>query len=196
MNAHVLSPAVAAIIAAFIASTAHAAVINNGSFELPQVPVGSYTNFDTGSNQIPGWTVVGPQVSVVSGALTAGSLKAPAQDKSQFLDLTGYLLNSPDNGVTQTIDTIPGTRYTLSFWIGNIVDPGGTYGTTSTVRVFINGEEKMPFTNSGGGGTNTMNWEQFTTSFTATSTSTAIAFFNGDPPNDNSNALDNITIVP
>lgn len=196
MNTRVLSPIVAATIAASICSTAHAAVINNGSFELPTVPDGSYTNFGTGSNLISGWTVVGPQASIVSGALTAGSLTFPAQEGSQWLDLTGYLSNSRDDGVTQTIATIPGTTYTLSFWVGNIVDPGSTYGKTSTVELSLNGGPREPFTNADGTGANVMNWKQFTRSFTANSASTVITFFNGDPADDNNNGLDSIAILP
>jgi hypothetical protein len=86
--------------------------------------------------------------------------------------------------------------YTLSFWIGNIVDPGGTYGKTSTVEVSINGGPRIPFTNADETGATAMNRKQFTTSFTANSASTTIAFFNGDPGNDNSNGLDNIAILP
>lgn len=197
MNTSVLSPIVAAIIAAFISSTAHADDISNGSFELPQVPGSSYSNFGTGSNLIiSNWTVVGSQVSIVSGTFSSESLKAPAQEGNQWLDLTGERSNKTENGVTQTISTIPGTMYNLWFWVGNIVDPGNIFGKTSTVQVSINGGTKMPFENTDGAGTNTMNWKQFRIPFTATSTSTTIAFFNGDPPEDNSNALDNITIDP
>jgi hypothetical protein len=35
-------------------------LITNGSFESPVVPVGSFTNFASGSTGITGWTVVGP----------------------------------------------------------------------------------------------------------------------------------------
>lgn len=196
MPARVLSPIAAAIIVAATCSAVQAAVINNGSFELPKVPDGSFTNFDTGSSLLTGWAVVGTQVSIVSGALGAGSMTFPAQEGSQWLDLTGYRTNSRDDGVTQTVATIPGTRYTLSFWVGNVVDPGGTYGSTSTVEVSINGGQRMPFTNKDGAGMTSMNWQQFTHPFTANATSTTITFFNGDPADDNSNGLDNVVILP
>ena len=38
---------------------AKAGLNTNGSFESPVVPVGSFTNFASGSTLIPGWTVVG-----------------------------------------------------------------------------------------------------------------------------------------
>jgi len=40
-----------------------------------------------------------------------------------------------------------------------------------------------------------MLYQQFTTTFVASSTSTALAFLNGDPTTDTSNALDNITLT-
>jgi hypothetical protein len=60
------------------------------------------------------------------------------------------------------------------------------------VNVLVNGTQIQAATNSGGG--TTLTWQQFTTSFVATSASTTIGFFNGDPPTDNSNGLDNIVL--
>jgi len=40
-----------------------------------------------------------------------------------------------------------------------------------------------------------MLYQQFTTTFLASSTSTALAFLNGDAANDTANALDNITLT-
>ncbi len=39
-----------------------------------------------------------------------------------------------------------------------------------------------------------MNWQQFTYLFKATSSTTTLGFFNGDPGFDNSNGLDNIVV--
>ena len=41
-----------------------------------------------------------------------------------------------------------------------------------------------------------MTWEQFTTSFLATSSSTTLEFLNEDPLSDNSNGLDNGVVTP
>jgi PEP-CTERM motif len=38
-------------------------------------------------------------------------------------------------------------------------------------------------------------WEQFTTSFTATGSSTTLDFLNADPGSDNSNGLDNVVLT-
>ena len=195
MKTYLLSPIVGAIMAISLVPAAHANLFTNASFESPLVPVGGFTNFGTGSTGITGWTVVGPQASVVSGVFTQNGISFPAQSGNQWLDLTGFNTNTIE-GVTQTVGTTPGTMYTLSFWVGNIVNPGGIFGTTSTVDVSINGGPSLAFTNSGGAGTASLNWAQFTTSFTASSASTILTFLNGDPANDNSNGLDNIVLNP
>jgi HpiC1 cyclase/PEP-CTERM motif len=169
------------------------ASVTNGSFEMPIVPVGGFTNFNTGSTAIPGWTVVGPQVSIVSGSYTSLGISFPAQVGTQWLDLTGDVANSHADGVTQTVSTTAGTNYTLSYYVGNVVDPSGVFGKTSTVDVYVNGILVQASTNSGGG--TTQAWEQFQTSFLATSSSTLIEFLNGDPSSDNSNGLDNVVLT-
>ena len=176
--------------------SAQADLITNGSFETPLAPAGFFTNFGTGSTNITGWTVVGPEASIVSNTFVSECCSFPAQDGKQWLDLTGDLANSVE-GVQQTVPTIAGTTYDLSFWVGNIFDPGGAYGTTSTVDVRlggINGTLLGAFTNDSTT-TGTQVWEQFTTSFVATGSSTTLDFLNGDPSNDNANGLDNVQLV-
>jgi hypothetical protein len=167
-------------------------LITNGSFEAPTVPSASFTSFARGSSAITGWTVVGPlgtSVSIVHRLYTSGGFSFPAQESAQWLDLTGLVVNQPE-GVQQAVLTTPGTRYVLSFWVGN-VGPG--YGTTSTVEVDINGLSAGSFTNSTPA--TTLRWQQFSFPFVATGSSTTIAFLNRDPLGDNSNGLDNISLV-
>ena len=165
-------------------------LITNGSFESPVVPSGSYLNFFPLSPP-PGWTVVGPEVSIVSGTYSAGCCTFPAEDGNQWLDLTGPGTNSLE-GIEQAVATTPGTQYTLSFWVGNVNDPFGVFGTTSTVLLSINGGPNQPFTNSVN--STTLSWQQFTTTFTASGSTTTIEFLNGDPITDNSNGLDNVVL--
>jgi hypothetical protein len=177
---------------------AKAGLITNGSFEAPVVPVGSFTNFASGSTLIHGWTVVGAAggVSIVNGTFAQECCVFPAEDGVQWLDLTGDNTNSVE-GVEQTIATTAGTSYTVSFWIGNTFDPSGLFGTTSTVDVRtggLGGSLLGAFTNSSTT-TGTLVWQQFTTSFTASGSSTTLDFLNADPGNDNSNGLDNISVV-
>ena len=185
----------AVLILVFAASAARANSIVNGSFETPLVPNGIFTNFITGSTGITGWTVVGPEVSIVSTNYVALGFTFPAEDGTQWLDLTGDGTNSVE-GVTQTLATTPGTAYDLSYFVGNQVNPGGIWGTTSTVNVMVDGVLIQTAVNSMGAGGTTQVWEQFTTSFLATSSSTTLEFLNGDPRNDNSNGLDNVVVTP
>jgi len=173
---------------------AQANLMNNGSFETPAVPVGSFTSFPSGSVSIPGWTVVGGGgVAIVSGTFSQECCTFPAEDGAQWLDLTGDLSNSVE-GVEQTVASTAGTNYTLSFWIGNIFDPTGIFGTTSAVNVIAGGTSLGTFTN-GSTITGTQVWQKFTTSFTATGSSTTIDFLNADSTNDNSNGLDNVVLT-
>jgi hypothetical protein len=170
-------------------------LIVNGSFESPVVPVGGFTNFVNGSTLINGWTVVGPQASIVSGTFSQECCTFPAEDGAQWLDLTGFNANSPE-GVEQTIATTPNTQYTLSFFVGNIHDPGGVFGTTSSVSVFLGGPSGTLLDTVTNSSTTagTLVWQEFFEHFTATSTSTTLAFINNDPRTDNSNGLDNVSL--
>jgi Protein of unknown function (DUF642) len=156
---------------------------------------GFFTNFLGGSTAIPGWTVVGPEVSIVSGTYASLGFTFPAEDGKQWLDLTGDGTNTVQ-GVEQTFATTPGKTYDLSYFVGNQFNPGGIWGTTSTVKVLVDGAVIQTSTNSMGAGGTVQVWEQFTTSFVATSSSTTLEFLNADPPNDNSNGLDNVVVTP
>jgi len=178
-----------AIVMMLALKDARANLITNGSFETPLVPVGNFTNFLTGSTLITGWTVTGPEVSVVSGTFTQSGFTFPAQNGNQWLDLTGDGTNSFE-GVVQTVSTTPGTNYDLSYWVRNV--SGGVFGTTSTVEVQLNGVSAGSVTNSTPG--TTLTWQQFALPFTATGATTTIEFDNLDPSNDNSNGLDNVDL--
>jgi uncharacterized protein DUF642 len=119
------------LVLVFAASAARANSIVNGGFETPLVPTGFFTNFITGSTSITGWTVVGPEASIVSGSFASLGFTFPAEHGKQWLDLTGDGTNSVE-GVKQTFATTPGTMYNLSYFVGNQVNPGGLWGTTST----------------------------------------------------------------
>ena len=168
-------------------------LIQNGGFEIPVIAVGSYKIFEVGES-FGGWEVVGApgNVNPVSGQYTYGSLRFPAKEGAQFLDLTGRS-NSP-TGVSQTVSTEPGKTYTLTFWVGNIYDPGGIFGVSSMVIVKANGNSVCKATNSQR--SRTQVWQKFTTPIKATSSETTISFINGDPPNDTSNGLDEVRMVP
>ena len=138
----------------------------------------------------------GTEVSVVSGTFTQG-FTFDAEDGSYWLDLTGFNTNNSSEGVEQTVTTTVGDllAYTLSFWVGNVYNPGGIFGTTSTVDVSENGTSLTACTNSNTAATTTQLWQSCSDTFTATSTSTTLKFLNGDSSTDNTNGLDNISIL-
>ena len=177
-------------------SVAHAAtLLTNGSFETPVVPVGSFTLFPVGSSGITGWTVVGPagaSLAIVSGTFSQNGVAFTAQDGAQWVDLTGFNSNSTA-GVSQTVATIIGDRYQVSYFVGNTTG-GGIFGSTSTVNVSVNGVQTFSDTNSTVSPT-AQNWQQFTHTFVATGASTTLAFSNGDPVTDNDNGLENIVLL-
>jgi hypothetical protein len=183
------------LVALGAAATADANLMTNTSFETPTVPVGSFTEFASGSAAIPGWTVTGPAgtaVAIVSGSFVQGGVTFVAQDGVQWLDLTGFNKNSTE-GVEQSVATIAGHTYQLAYFIGNTTS-GGIFGTTSTVNVFVNGAPAFTDTNSNVSPT-TLDWQQFTHSFVAGAASTTLRFQNGDSASDNSNGLDNVVLL-
>ena len=116
-------------------------IITNGDFEAPLVPAGSFTSFTVGSGSLTGWNVVGPSgqaVSIVSGTFSQNAVSFPAENGSQWLDLTGFNNNSTE-GVSQSFTTTSGDIYQLSFLVGNTTG-GGIFGSTSTVNVQLNGK--------------------------------------------------------
>ena len=178
---------------------ARADLITNGSFEttVPVVAVGTFNLYTPGSTGVTGWTVVGnagTDIGVVN-ALNQSGIFFPAQSGSNWVDLTGLNTNSMTQGVAQTIATIIGDSYTLTFWVGNVDSPSTGFGITSTVNVSANGSSLGAFTNSCTACTTLLSWQMFTSTFTATSASTTLQFLNGDPANDNSNGLDTVSLV-
>jgi hypothetical protein len=171
-------------------------LIKNGSFETPPVGDGSYAVYSEGQAIDKYWSVIGAagNVAIVSGDFTQNGFTFPAKKGVQWLDLTGTT-NTP-TGVQQTIKTKPGVSYTLSFYIGNVYNPGGIFGTTSTVDVTIDGSQVGAFTNKMGNGKMAQVWRKFSTKFTAAGAATMIGFINGDPSDDTNNGLDAVSITP
>jgi len=90
----------------------HEVVLINGSFEADAASSYDVTNPPTG------WVVTDGDIDVVSDA-------ALATDGNQIVDLTGF---NPGT-IEQTVETIAGVTYTLSFDYGANLDSGGTEAT-------------------------------------------------------------------
>lgn len=186
------------ILLALAAVDAHANLLTNGSFDIPPAPAGSFNDYNPGDTGLTGWTIAGnpgTDVSTISTMTVFNGFSYVAEDGPNSLDLTGDGSNNDTEGVAQTIATNIGDFYTLTFWIGNVDNPLNLQGAASTVDVSANGTPLGAFTNMCTACTTTQSWQLFTTSFIATSNSTALQFLNGDPLGDNSNGLDNVSVV-
>jgi hypothetical protein len=166
--------------AALLASGAQAAnLIQNGSFEtasdgslLPAL-TGPGLALANGNTAMAGWTVIGGTDGDGLAWLGKGNQFGPTTPfGNYFLDLAGYHDRTPYFGVEQTISTVAGESYSLTFNLGVDQDDGrydGPIGVTatagSTSKVFDN------FNPDAGGNV----WQSFTLNFTAGSSSTLVS---------------------
>ena len=156
-------------------------LITNGDFE-----IGSSSTNEPGANAslglaagdttMQGWTVVGGTSNrslIWAGNGAYGLTAYPGT--TDFLDLTGNLDQQPDFGVEQTITTVPGQTYALTFEVGVSLcyDPG-----VVAVSVMAG---NLNTTVTGLAATGTSTWDPVTIDFTATSTASTI-LIQGDSP--------------
>jgi len=184
------------ILGSVSAAFAQTNLIKNGSFERPIAPYQGYRTFSTGQT-FSYWQVIGDpgSVNVMNGTFTSPPFYSfPPMAGSQWLDLTGD--RNTATGIAQTVETTPGTAYTLTFFVGNMYDPKSPYGLSSTVNVLVDGQQVFQATNSKGKVRTALTWQEFTTTIVATLSQTTIAFINGDPSSDSANGLDAIRLVP
>lgn len=187
-----------------LSTAASAGVVFSDGFESPVVnhtgPSGSsggYDNYGTGA-QIGPWTVVGisgrtDAVSVVTTNFSQNGISFPAQSGNQWADLAGQDANGA-NGVQTTVTGLLNKAFSLSFWVGNVVDPNNVFGTSTTVNLLVNGQAALGAVNADGAGQTQQVWKQFTYQGFATSDSITFTFISGDPPSDFSSAFDNVVI--
>ena len=185
----------AAILAVSAPAIAATNLIKDGGFETPPTPPGSYNKYGLGETFGP-WTVTGAEggvATVASGFMQSGFTFKAKKGKA-WLDLTG--VSDTATGVAQTVQTNPGATYTLTFWVGNIYDPTGIFGTTSTVDVYDGTALLLRAVNVKKSKTHSQVWQAFTVNFTATASKTTLSFINADPSNDTNNGLDDVSVAP
>ena len=174
----------------------------DGGFAKPTPKSGSFLIIDSGE-RYGNWRTVGVSgnVSYVNGAYTHDGFNflaqgtGSAQTTNAWVNLAGISQSATGIAHEPTITT-PGTTYILSFYVGNIYDPGGPYGTSSTIAVYANSTFIGNFTNSGGQGSTNENWQQFTVPIVVNDPYMVISFINADPPGDLNCGLDNVTFKP
>lgn len=110
-----------------------AELIQNGSFEDgtyvidPNIDCCNYIHVANGSNAIAGWSIFSSGDGV-AWALNAGDAGG-APDGTHFVDLTGFGANSVDGTMSQTINTVAGQIYSVSFASYGVL-PQVTIGST------------------------------------------------------------------
>jgi hypothetical protein len=176
----------AATFAAF-APSAQAQVgnlVRDGDFEMVRVPDGGATSFPGGSSGVPDWSIAGVEVSVVSTTHVYSGFTFAAHSGSQWMDLSGLSGPSPTNSISQFVTTEVGRQYELSFYVGSAwntdwTGPNAALFYKPTIDVVVQGQPSQSFTNTNTA-IGTMNWQGFSMTFTAISSSTEIGFRYGN----------------
>jgi choice-of-anchor C domain-containing protein len=164
-----------------MSSAASAATIVNGSFELGTAP-GGYATTWAGSSALTGWTVGGASVDYIGNYWQAA-------DGSRSIDLAGFGIGS----ISQTIETIVGQAYSITFSVAANLDGG------STIRngfIDVGGEQSLISFDSTGKTRADMGWEVRTFEFVALDALTTLTF-SADAVTSANNfglALDNVSI--
>jgi choice-of-anchor C domain-containing protein len=143
-------------------------LIKNGSFEQGVAVSGQYVTLSPGSQDITGWTVTRGPVDYTTTTLW------DAADGSLSLDLNGL---SP-GGIKQTIETIPGAVYSVSFALaGNCGAGPDPKGMRVEVTPSTNPQAADFQFSIAGRSYRNMGWQRHTWQFTAQATTTTIEFY-------------------
>jgi len=148
-------------------------LVANASFEDYALPAGTTTDVSaaTAGIYLPSWSIVGPEnVQLVTSTYASPPYNLSASDGVQWVDLTG-MSEGLGKGVSNSITTIAGQQYSLSFDVGTLTDRNA-----ATVAVSINGGAAQNFTNLNVNTDYSMNWAQESMTFTAASDSTSLSF--------------------
>jgi choice-of-anchor C domain-containing protein len=160
-------------------------LIQNGSFEQPNIGGTAYVAYPLGSTNISGWTVVGPaNISVY--IISRSYVQAPGADGNQFFDPT----SSPGGGgIAQTFPTTPGASYVLSFAHGTYSHHG--YNVVLVVTI---GTNYFTYGETSGGYYN-LDWRPVAIPFTASSNLTTLTF-SSMPYSADDAFVDNVQVAP
>jgi hypothetical protein len=169
----------------FAVPTIASAQVANGSFETPDVSSEPCCN-TVPPGTLPGWNVTG-DINVVNG--TYSSLPPGtnlAQDGTQYLDLVGQ---SSQGSISQTIATVAGQVYQLSFYYSNNIF-GGAPLASANVSIADLAATVVHATATAV----SLDWTLFTGTFTGTG-SDLLTFTSVIDAQNGSVFLDNISIV-
>ena len=178
--------ALCSVLPAFAATN----LVTDGSFESASLSAGSSALY--GGSSLVGWTALPGDTLEVRNALVG-----TAKDGNNFVELD----STHNSSMLTTIDTTAGQTYSLSFWYS------GRPSSASSNSAFPSG--RVPASSDGltvnyGSGTvavhsptNTTDdnlWRQFTATFTATGTSTALMFGATGKDDGYGSSLDDVSV--
>lgn len=157
--------AVVALLGIGSITAAQANLVTDGDFEIPDVSSqpSQIETFTNGQTLDSVWTVGGTSVDVVGNYWVAAS-------GTQSVDLSGTDAGS----LSQTLTTVAGQTYTISFAFSGNPDNGPT---VKTMDLYFGGVLiSSPTFDTTGISRSDMGWETLTFNATATSTSTVLEF--------------------
>lgn len=170
-------------------------LVVNGSFEdtgCQFVPDGNGVgSLPMLSTAIPGWTVT--EAELLWGA-NGNVFGARSPFGALFLDLTGYHDSPPYAGVAQTLDTVAGQHYRLTFSLGAYENFAAYRGPVSVSVTLGTVSNVFTFTPPVGATGNV--WMTFTQDFTAASDTTPLAIEGVGAFGGAYLGLDDISVVP
>lgn len=144
-------------------------IVVNGSFESPLID-NPCCNTITAGNAFPGWDVTEGDVNQVAGTYASAGFANLALQGTQYLDLIGQ---SGAGGISQVLSTVVGQTYRFTFGYSHNLFAG----LPSASGFFDVGGLSGTVTHSTGTNAD-LDWQAFTGTFTATSTSTLLSFRN------------------
>jgi hypothetical protein len=184
--------------AAFVATSASAQIVQNGSFESFTGAFGS----DNGaqligtSTTLTGWTVIGGEIAVLKDV---NRYNLTPSDGANFLDLAGYSNGGFPKGITQVLNGLSaGQTYTLSLDLGirngACVNGGNNCRGPIQVSASIAGTSET-FTHSSAVDGNV--WDRFSSNFVANDSNALLTIQGLSLPAGNQYiGLDNVSISP
>jgi len=155
--------------------------ILNGSFEEGTDP-GAFQRLTVGSPNITAWEIIGLSVDYIGTVWQAS-------DGTRSIDLEGTAVG----GVQQTFATEIGLTYKVTFDMAG--NPVGAQASKE-LKVMAGDDSRNYLFDTSESSLDSMNWQTQIFSFTATSTSTTLAFTAVSPLTGFGAALDNVHVNP
>lgn len=164
-------------------AAAQSNLVANGSFELgPTIPASGYLPLNPGSTAIDDWVVTRGQIDLVDGTAFLSS-----SDGVRFLDLHG---TPGSGGVLQSLSTVPGQRYLVSFDLSRNWAAGGA-APVVTARVDV-GPGVAAYDATTLAGTN--QWRRHAFEFVAVAGTTTIELYSLEPSSLGGPLIDDVRV--